>query len=68
MGSTALRPLGLAIVGPIATAVGVKETLLAAFALTMISSLTLLAIPDMWRVTGDWTAEQPDVGAEVEPA
>jgi hypothetical protein len=34
----------------------------------MISSLTLLAIPDMWRVTGDWTAEQPDVGAEVEPA
>lgn len=68
MGSTALRPLGLAIVGPIATAVGVKETLLAAFALTMISSLTLLAIPDMWRVAGDWAAEQPDVGAEVEPA
>ncbi len=74
MGSTALRPLGLAIVGPIAAAIGVKETLLAAFALTMVSSLTLLAIPDMWRVTADGGAEPgrvvPDetTGAEVEPA
>jgi len=73
MGSTALRPLGLAIVGPIAAAIGVKETLLAAFALTMVSSLTLLAIPDIWRVTADGTAGQarvvPDetTGAEVEP-
>lgn len=72
MGSTALRPLGLAIVGPIAEAVGVKETLLAAFALTMVSSLTLLAIPDMWRVTAD-AAGRPRVvpdetGAEVRPA
>ena len=74
MGSTALRPLGLAIVGPIAEAVGVKETLLAAFALTMVSSLTLLAIPDMWRVTADRAPGQPHVfpddtaGAGVEPA
>ena len=74
MGSTALRPLGLAIVGPIATVVGVKETLLAAFALTMVSSLTLLVIPDMWRVTDASGAEQPAVvpdetsGAEIEPA
>jgi predicted MFS family arabinose efflux permease len=73
MGSTALRPLGLAIVGPIAAAVGVKETLLAAFALTMVCSLTLLAIPDMWRVTAKGVPEQPHVvpdettGAEVEP-
>jgi hypothetical protein len=73
MGSTALRPLGLAIVGPIAAAIGVKETLLAAFALTMVSSLTLLAIPDMWRVTADGTAGRPRVvpdettGVEVEP-
>jgi MFS family permease len=75
MGSTALRPLGLAIVGPIAIAIGVKETLLAAFALTMISSLTLLAIPDMWRITADMTATHPGVvpdeaigAAEVEAA
>jgi MFS family permease len=61
MGSTALRPLGLAIVGPIAGAVGVKETLLAAFALTMVSSLSLLAIPDMWRITAASQAERPGV-------
>jgi MFS family permease len=72
MGSTALRPLGLAIVGPIAAVVGLKETLLAAFALTMVSSLTLLVIPDMWRIRGgeaDEPAVVPDEtsGAEVEP-
>jgi MFS family permease len=61
MGSTALRPLGLAIVGPVAEAIGVKETLLAAFALTMVSSLTLLAIPDMWKITADSAAERPGV-------
>jgi MFS family permease len=73
MGSTALRPLGLAIVGPIAEAVGVKETLLAAFVLTMASSLTLLLIPDMWRITGSSEPARPAVvpdeaaGAEIEP-
>ena len=51
MGSTALRPLGLAVIGPVATAVGVKETLLGAFVLTMVGSATLLVIPDMWRIT-----------------
>jgi predicted MFS family arabinose efflux permease len=72
MGSTALRPLGLAIVGPIATVVGVKETLLAAFVLTMASSATLLAIPDMWRITAVEPAAEPAVapdetaGAEIE--
>jgi MFS family permease len=73
MGSTALRPLGLAIVGPVAAVVGVKETLLAAFVLTMIGSVTLLVIPDMWRVTAGSPTEPhvaPDesTGVEVEPA
>lgn len=73
MGSTALRPLGLAIVGPIAAAVGVRETLLAAFSLTMVSSVALLLIPDMWRITDTSHATRPAVvpdeaaGAEVEP-
>jgi MFS family permease len=70
MGSTALRPLGLAVIGPIATAVGVRETLLGAFVLTMIGSATLLVIPDMWRVTAglaDATQVVPEevVGADV---
>ncbi len=73
MGSTALRPLGLAIVGPIAEAVGVKETLLAAFVLTMASSVTLLLIPDMWRIRDTSGPARPAVvpddaaGAEIEP-
>jgi MFS family permease len=73
MGSTVLRPLGLVIVGPIAEAVGLKETLLAAFVLTMVSSLTLLAIPDMWRVRNTTPTVEPHVhvpderpGVEVE--
>jgi len=53
MGSTALRPLGLAAVGPIAIAVGVRETLLGAFALTVASTVALLLIPDMWRITDE---------------
>jgi MFS family permease len=53
MGSTALRPLGLALVGPIALAVGVRETLLGAFALTVASTVALLLIPDMWRITDE---------------
>jgi MFS family permease len=73
MGSTALRPLGLAVVGPIAEAVGVKQTLLAAFVLTIVSSLTLLVIPDMWRIRDTSGPARPAVvpddaaGAEVEP-
>jgi MFS family permease len=73
MGSTALRPLGLVIVGPIASVVGVEETLLVAFALTMASSAVLLLVPDMWRITGTGPADEsavlPDepAGAEVEP-
>jgi predicted MFS family arabinose efflux permease len=64
MGSTVLRPLGLVIVGPIATVVGVEETLLAAFALTMVSSLTLLVIPDMWRITNESAAERATLTAD----
>jgi hypothetical protein len=76
MGSTALRPLGLAVIGPIATAVGIKQALLGAFVLTMTGSIILLLIPDMWRITAAGAAEPerephvvPDetLGAEVEP-
>jgi MFS family permease len=56
MGSTALRPLGLAVVGPIALAIGVRTTLLGAFGLTLAASVTLLLIPDMWRITDETAA------------
>jgi hypothetical protein len=38
--------------------------LLAAFALTMVSSLTLLLIPDMWRIRGESPADRPGVTPE----
>ena len=62
MGSTALRPLGLVAVGPIALAVGLRETLLGAYALTLASTLVLLLIPDMWRITDDapYAAAEPE--------
>jgi predicted MFS family arabinose efflux permease len=74
MGSTVLRPLGLVVVGPIAAAIGVEETLLGAFVLTMVSSLSLLLVPDMWRITDDIAPSAPAVfpdettGVEVESA
>jgi hypothetical protein len=58
MGSTALRPIGLAVVGPIAIAVGVRATLLGAFALSVGCTVTLLLIPDMWRITDESRAAQ----------
>jgi MFS family permease len=75
MGSTVLRPVGLAVVGPIAAVAGLKETLLGAFVLTMISSIALLLVPDMWRITArgadepePYVAPDETVGAEVETA
>lgn len=45
MGSTALRPLGYAVVGPIAVVVGVGATLQVAGILTAILMLASLAVP-----------------------
>jgi predicted MFS family arabinose efflux permease len=51
MGSTALRPLGYAIVGPVAAAVGVGATLEVAAALTAVCLLASLAVPDIRGLT-----------------
>jgi MFS family permease len=47
MGSTALRPVGLAIIGPIAAAVGVRTTVLAVAAAVVVSSAAILCISDV---------------------
>ena len=44
MGSTALRPLGLAVAGPIAAIVGVEPTLLASTGLLLVLTLTLVSL------------------------
>ena len=43
----ALRPIGLAVAGPVATAVGTRGTLLGAAAVVVASSLAILAVPSI---------------------
>lgn len=49
-GSLAFAPLGLAIWGPVAAAVGVGASLWVAFGLAAASTLALIAVPDIRRV------------------
>lgn len=49
-GSFAFYPLGLAIWGPVAAAIGTSNSLWIAFALFIASILSLLAIPDIRRL------------------
>jgi MFS family permease len=58
MGSTALRPLGYAAVGPIAVAVGVGLTLQVAGVLTVVLMLASLAVPAI-RALGLETESSP---------
>ncbi len=44
MGSSILRPVGLALVGPVATVIGVETTLLLAAALVFATNLGMLAV------------------------
>jgi len=52
MGSTALRPVGLAIAGSIAGAFGVRETLIAAAAIVVAASAAISPS----RMCGTWSA------------
>jgi MFS family permease len=57
MGSTALRPVGLALIGPVAMAVGLRTTVLVAAAVVLVSSVAILAVPDV-RAQGDEPEEE----------
>lgn len=60
-GSFAFYPLGLAIWGPIAGAVGFGASLWVAFALQIATALALLAVPDIRRLsTTPAQAEDPE--------
>ena len=52
MGSIALKPLGLALVGPLADAIGVRATLLGAAALIAFITSVILTLPSIQRRTG----------------
>src|SRR3954470_16855369 len=68
--SLGLMPLGMAVAGPIAAAVGLHATLVAMGALGMLAALAWLAVPDVRRVrraaapagAGMPTRVAPDVG------
>ena len=51
-GSLAFYPLGLAIWGPVAVAIGTETTLWLAFALLVITMLAPLAVPEIRRLRG----------------
>jgi MFS family permease len=46
-GSLAFSPLGLAIWGPVAAAIGISVSLWLAFGLSVVATLALLAVPDI---------------------
>jgi MFS family permease len=51
LGSIMFVPIGLAVAGPLAEAIGVRETLWAAFACIVIVTLAVLAVPDVRNLT-----------------
>ena len=51
-GSLAFYPLGLAVWGPVAVAIGTETTLWLAFALLVITMLAPLAVPEIRRLRG----------------
>jgi hypothetical protein len=50
MGTMLLRPVGLAIAAPLASALGVGHTILLFAAISAVVILTLLAIPAVWNM------------------
>jgi hypothetical protein len=71
MGSIALRPIGLALVGPIVAVAGTRGTLLGAAAIVAAATLAILSIPSIRRVRGDESDEPLDrhpAGGDRDPA
>jgi MFS family permease len=47
LGSLVLIPVGMAVAGPVAAAIGVQETIWAAFAISLVCQLVILLIPSV---------------------
>jgi hypothetical protein len=62
VGSYALQPVGLALVGPLAAAVGVSTTLYGAGIIFLVITVGVIAMPSVWNFQGG--ASQP---AEIAP-
>ncbi len=64
-GSLAFYPLGLAIWGPVAAAIGVSVSLWLAFGLAVFLTLTLISVPDIRHLPA---APPPETAATENPA
>jgi len=53
MGSIALRPVGLALVGPIVALAGTRGTLLGAAAVVAVATVAILSLSGIRAVRGD---------------
>jgi MFS family permease len=62
-GPLAFSPLGLAIWGPIAAAIGISVSLWLAFGLSVVATLALLAVPDVRHLPA--TPAPPTTRSEV---
>lgn len=52
-GSLAFNPLGLAVWGPVAAAIGISVSLWLAFGLAVVLTLALISVPDIRHLSGD---------------
>ena len=67
MGSTALRPIGLAVIGPLADLVGVDAVLVAAGVLVLASLAVLLAVPEVRAMRARGTPPEHVAPAFITP-
>jgi hypothetical protein len=65
--SLGLMPLGMAVAGPVALAVGLHATLVGMGALGMLAGLAWLAVPDVRRVRRGDAAADPVMAPLVAP-
>ena len=64
LGSFVFMPLGYAVAGPVAVAIGTDETLVAAAAIETVCLAIILAIPSVWAIR----APAPAAAGSVELA
>ncbi len=60
VGSYALQPVGLALVGPLAVFIGVSTTLYGAGIIFLLITVGVIAMPSVWGFDGGVVSERPD--------
>ena len=58
-GSVALNPIGYALIGPVAAAIGIQETLVIAGILNVLTCFIVVLVPSVRRIRSDGETAQP---------